>query len=255
MKSMRYLGWGVVCVFLVFVAGGVVSAGHGGSAHWGYEGEAGPEHWGDLSPEFAACKTGEEQSPVDITGAAKADLPAIGFDYHDASLAIINNGHAIQVNYGKGSSITIGDRKYELLQFHFHAPSENVVNGKPYDMEAHLVHKDAEGNLAVVAVFMKKGEKNGFIQTLWDNAPGEVGHEKLASGVTVNAGGLLPGDKSYYSFPGSLTTPPCTEGVSWSVLKTPVEISGEQLAAFNSFYKMNARPPQPLNMRAIKASN
>lgn len=254
MKSMRYAAWGVFCVFIIFIASGAVSAGHGGSAHWGYEGEAGPGHWGDLSPEFAACKAGKEQSPVDITGTVKAELPAIGFDYHDAPLAIVNNGHAIQVNYDKGSSLTIGGKKYELLQFHFHAPSENVVNGKPYDMEAHLVHKDADGNLAVVAVFIKKGQRNDFIQTLWDKVPGEVGHEKQAAGVAVNAGSLLPGDKSYYSFPGSLTTPPCTEGVSWSVLRTPVEISAEQLAAFHSFYKMNARPAQPLNGRVIKTS-
>ncbi len=229
-------------------------AGHvTGPVHWTYEGQTGPEHWGDLSPEFAACKEGKRQSPVDITGVVTADLEDISFDYKASPLKIINNGHTIQVNYAKGSSITIGGKKYDLLQFHFHSPSEHTVNGKHYDMVAHLVHKSNDGQLAVVAVFMKKAGQNDFIRTLWSNLPSEEGHEKTVSSVKINVKDLLPANKSYYSYHGSLTTPPCSETVSWYILKTPVEVSGSQVSTFTSLFKKDIRPVQALNGRVIKA--
>jgi carbonic anhydrase len=238
---------------LVLTVGLFAGVSYGGHAvHWGYEGEGGPEHWAELSPEYEACGQGAMQSPIDIRDARSADLPDISFLYEASPLRIIDNGHAIQVNYAEGSSITIDGKKYRLLQFHFHAPSENSVMGERYAMEAHLVHKSDDGQLAVVAVFMKKGGENAFIQTLWDNIPDGKGRENEVSGTSINAAELLPADRTYYRFTGSLTTPPCSEGVLWNVLKTPIELSEEQLAAFTARYSMNARPVQPLNGRVVE---
>jgi len=224
---------------------------HGGAPHWGYEGETGPNNWGHLAPEFDACIHGKSQSPIDISAPAKTRSGGIDFKYNHTPLKIINNGHTIQVNYERGSSVTIDGKQYHLLQFHFHTPSENTVDGNPHAMEAHLVHRSDDGQLAVVGVFIKKGKHNPFVQTLWDNLPSSVGEEKSA-GVKINAIEFLPADKTYHHFSGSLTTPPCSEGVNWNVMKTPVEVSDEQVAKFSSFFKMNARPVQPLNGRVIE---
>jgi carbonic anhydrase len=225
-----------------------------GGHHWGYEGEGGPAAWASLDPEFSACKLGHLQSPIDIHGAKVADLPAIHFEYRPSPLKIIDNGHTIQVNYAPGSSITVQGKQYELVQFHFHRPSEERINGRPSDMVAHLVHKDQDGNLAVVAVLLKIGGANKLIQTLWDALPRKKDEEEAKS-VEVNAAGLLPANKSaYYTFTGSLTTPPCSEGVTWFVLKSPMFISEQQVLRFALLYSMNARPTQPLNGREIRAT-
>ena len=226
----------------------------GHSTHWSYDGAKGPEHWGDLKSEYAACKEGTSQSPIDITNAVDADLKAIELNYSDSTLKVINNGHAIQVNYEKGSYAVIGGKKYALLQFHFHGPSENTINGEAYPLEAHLVHQAEDGQLAVIGVMFKEGKKNSLIQKIWDNIPNKTGHEIQFIGLNVNAGDLLPSDKTYYHFSGSLTTPPCSEGVSWNVMTDPIELSSQQIARFASFYKMNARPVQPLNGRVIRVS-
>ncbi len=244
----------LVCLFLaeerVSTAG---SGGHGHSAHWGYEGEGGPEHWGDLKPEFALCKEGVNQSPVDIRGAVKGELPPITVSYGATPLKVTNNGHAVQVNYEKGSFAVIGGKRYELLQFHFHSPSENRVDGRAYPLEAHLVHKGDDGGLAVIGVFLVEGERNGFIEAIWGNIPAEAGKTQIVDGVSVNVEAMLPAVRTYYRFPGSLTTPPCSEGVDWNVMATPIELSKEQISRFRSFYEMNARPVQPLNGRTIQA--
>jgi len=224
------------------------------ASHWGYEGHSGPTHWGELSPEFAACKDGTNQSPVDISGAQEAALPAIAFGYKPSPLRIVNNGHAIMVNYAPGSSITVDGHTYQLLQYHFHTPSENTVNGKPFALEAHFVHKDKDGKLAVVGLFLKEGEKNEVLQKIWDHLPKEEGKEIELNDVSLNAMDLLPKDMTYYRFDGSLTTPPCSEGVAWYVLKTPVTVSADQVKAFSDIYPMNARPTRPLNGRVIKVS-
>lgn len=245
-------------VFLVLIMGLLLyvsplsGATHQG-VHWGYEGEAGPTHWGDLSPEFRTCKEGKSQSPVDIRNTVKEKLPSIEFHYSNSILNIINNGHTIKVNYSKGSYIIINGKKYNLLQFHFHRPSENTVKGKHFDMEAHLVHRSDDGELAVVAVFMKEGKENAFIKRVWEHLPEKMGHEEKFNDVVVNVSDFLPESRAYYAFEGSLTTPPCTEGVKWFVLQTPVEVSANQIKRFESFYRMNARPTQPLNGRIIKA--
>jgi len=222
--------------------------------HWGYSGAEGPEHWGDLEPEYATCKTGRQQAPIDIRNAKKSDLPAIEFDYHPAPLHIINNGHSIQVNYPPGSFITIGDKRYQLTQFHFHRPSEETIEGKHFEMVLHLVHADAGGKLAVVSVLLNTGAGNAMIDTLWAHAPQHAGPEEKFDSIQVNPADLLPSARGYYSFPGSLTTPPCSEGVTFFVLKTPLSISKEQAAAFARLYEHNARPIQPLNDRVVLES-
>jgi carbonic anhydrase len=222
--------------------------------HWSYEGKEGPEHWGDLEPEYATCKTGQHQSPIDIRSAKKSDLPAVQFDYHAAPLRIINNGHTVQVNYAAGSFITVGDKRYELKQFHFHRPSEEAINGKHSEMVIHLVHQDASGNYAVVAVLLETGATNPAIETLWSHAPKTAGPEQTLGNVQINPAGLLPSTHGYYTYPGSLTTPPCSENVTWLVLKSPVTISKEQAAAFARLYEHNARPIQPIHDRVVLES-
>lgn len=236
---------------LIFVSPTFAGGGHG--AHWGYEGDAGPEHWGHLSHDFEACGKGRSQSPIDITGAQDANIDAIRFEYKPTQVDIINNGHTIQLNYEPGSSVTIRGKKYSLLQLHFHTPSEHKIDGSPYPMEAHLVHKSDDGELAVVGVMMEKGEKNRFIQVLWNNLPSGPGEKSKAS-IKVNAIDFLPADRSYYHYTGSLTTPPCSEGVNWNVLQAAVEVSDEQVEKFASFFPSNARPTQSTHGRGIQAS-
>ena len=227
-----------------------------GHPHWSYGGATGPAKWAGLEKEFSACGVGKTQSPIDIRDAAvkPGDLPAIGFDYKPSPLKIVDNGHTVQISYAPGSSITANGRRYELVQFHFHKPSEEKVNGKSYAMVAHLVHKDADSKLAVVAVLLASGAENPLIKTLWTNLPKEKEKEVEAGSVTINAADLLPKDRAYYTFAGSLTTPPCSEGVTWFVLKHPTSISGGEVSRFGKLYPMNARPTQPLNGREIRGS-
>jgi carbonic anhydrase len=221
--------------------------------HWSYGKHGGPTEWGELDQTFAPCKLGKVQSPIDIRGAKAVELPAIKFDYKPSPLKVIDNGHTIQVNYAPGSSIDVGGTRYELLQFHFHKPSEEKINGKSHAMVAHLVHKGADGKLAVIAVLLDKGGANPTIGEIWKNLPKEK-EKEISVKATVDAAALLPGSRGYYTFPGSLTTPPCSEGVRWFVLKTPVRITEGEITAFGKLYPMNARPTQPLNGRAIEAT-
>jgi carbonic anhydrase len=225
--------------------------------HWSYRGSTAPAKWSMLEPDYAACGIGKLQSPIDIrdADAERADLPAIDFDYKPSPLKIIDNGHTIQVDYAPGSSITVEGRRYELVQFHFHRPSEEKINGKGADMVAHLVHRDSDGHLAVVAVLLEAGRSSSLIETLWKNLPKEKGREREVPGVQVNAADLLPANKAaYYTFTGSLTTPPCSEGVTWLVLKARTSISKAEVARFAHLYPMNARPTQPVNGREIRVS-
>jgi carbonic anhydrase len=239
---------------IIAVPLGYVAAAQADEKHWTYSGHGGPAEWGALSPEFATCKLGRNQSPIDIRGAKAADLPTIKFDYKPSPLKVIDNGHTIQVNYAPGSSIEVGGMRYELVQFHFHKPSEEKIDGKSHAMVAHLVHKSPEGKLAVVAVLLDKGGANGLIDSIWKNLPTAKEKEVLVTNVTIDAANLLPGNKGYYTFQGSLTTPPCSEEVTWLVLKTPVKIGDGEIAAFGKIYPMNARPTQALNGRAVQAT-
>ena len=219
--------------------------------HWAYKGAEGPNEWGKLDSSYATCSLGRTQSPIDIKEAKKADLAPLKFDYKAVPLNIIDNGHTIQVNYAPGSTLTVGDKTYALKQFHFHHPSEEHVNGHGYDMVAHLVHADADGHLAVVAVLLKKGASNSFLETVWTNIPKEKDKAVDVSSVSLNVKDILPAEHSYFTFAGSLTTPPCSEGVTWYVLKSQSSLSAEQLAAFAKLYPLNARPIQASNGRQI----
>jgi carbonic anhydrase len=237
------------CALLV----GAPLAQHAG-AHWGYQGSNGPDHWGALDKTFSACQAGHAQSPVDIRSPKPADLPAIQFAYQPTPLHIVNNGHTIQVNYAPGSFITVGDKRYQLKQFHFHHPSEERIDGKGFAMVAHLVHASADGKLAVVAVLLDGGTANQAIAALWQHLPPHQGPEQKLDAVKFDVTELLPQDRAYYTFAGSLTTPPCTEGITWFVLKTPARISQDQADAFGRIYPHDARPLQPLNGREVMAS-
>jgi carbonic anhydrase len=226
---------------------------------WTYEGATGAGHWSALDPDYAACNAGKEQSPIDIRNAEKAELPAIRFEYNSGPLKyLINNGHTIRVNYHdapeSGNFLVAGDKRYQLTQFHFHRPSEEYINGKPYDMVIHLMHTASDGAAAGVAVLLKTGRANAVIQRLWEHMPTVAGKEEEIAGVEVNPAGLLPRDFAYYTYMGSITAPPCTEGVAWYVLKTPVDISAEQIKAFAKLYPHDIRPLQPLNGRVVKVS-
>ncbi|NRR30591.1 carbonic anhydrase family protein [Oxalobacteraceae bacterium] len=221
--------------------------------HWSYQGHAGASHWGDLQSDFATCKLGTEQSPIDIRGAVNADLPALGFQYVPSKAEVVNNGHTIQVNLAAGSTVKLASGDYQLLQWHVHTPSEEKVNGKAYPLVAHLVHKNADGKLAVVAVLFKQGKSNPVLAKVFAAMPAKA-DQKAELAEDFNPADLLPAKQGYYAFKGSLTTPPCSEGVQWQVLKQPVEMSAAQLKTFRKLYPMNARPVQPLNGRTLQQS-
>jgi carbonic anhydrase len=230
------------------------SAGHG--MHWSYSGETGPASWGSLKDEYSLCGTGERQSPIDISTVTITDLPKIQFHYQSSPLAISNNGHTIKVSYAPGSYITVGDKRYDLLQFHFHTPSEHSVGGKHYDMVAHLVHQSVDGQLAVVGVMFDAGStQNATIAKLWGHMPEKTGETNSEPEVKINAADLLPRDLTYFNYSGSLTTPPCSQDVNWMVLATPVTASTAQVERFSDIFPLSTRPVQPLNDRVVNASN
>jgi carbonic anhydrase len=221
-----------------------------GAVHWGYEGKGAPENWGSLTPEFRMCKDGVNQSPINLTGFVEADLPKLEYKYDTNSTEVLNNGHAVQVNVAPGSKITIDGIDFELKQFHFHTPSENNINGKSFPLEAHFVHASKDGKLAVVALMFKEGKENPVLAKAWDKMPMKVGDKNPVEINDIDK--LLPENRDYYRFNGSLTTPPCTEGVRWIVIKEPVEVSKEQVEKFAKVMgHPNNRPVQPLNARII----
>jgi len=216
--------------------------------HWTYEGEEGPAHWGELDASYATCGTGQEQSPIDIAAPQTQDLTNISFHYQPSKLNILNNGHTAQVNYDAGSYIELDGVRYDVLQFHYHSPSEHTVNGEAFPAEVHIVHKNADGNLAVVGILLREGAENSAYGPFIDNLPASESEAKDA-GVTVDAAGLLPTEQTTYRYDGSLTTPPCSEGVKWLLMTTPVELSSEQLDKLDAMFEANNRPVQPLEGR------
>ncbi len=223
--------------------------------HWSYEGEkTGPRMWAKLAPEFAKCGSGERQSPIDIRDGMKVDLDPVVFEYRPGSFKVVDNGHAIQANVGGWNSMRVMGRRFKLVQFHFHRPSEEVVDGKQFEMVVHLVHKDSEGRLAVVAVLVDAGARQPAIQAVLNNLPLEKGEEVTAA-TPLDMNLMLPEKKTYFTYMGSLTTPPCTEDVLWIVMKQPLQASAEQLEIFSRLYPMNARPVQSAGNRMIKESN
>ena len=224
------------------------------SEHWSYEGENGPANWGKINTDWAKCGGGNRQSPIDIRDGMKVDLEPIAFDYKPSSFNVVDNGHTIQVSLSGGNYITVQNRSYELIQFHFHRPSEERINGRGFEMVVHLVHKDAEGKLAVVAVMLERGKAQNVIQTVWNNLPLEK-LDVVTPSVVLDPNDILPAHREYFTYMGSLTTPPCSEGVLWLVIKEPMQASPAQMALFSRLYPLNARPVQASSGRVIKESN
>jgi len=224
------------------------------AAHWSYDGEGGPQAWHQLKPEFDKCGSGTRQSPIDIRDGIRVDMDPVQFSYRTSAFRVIDNGHTVQVNVAAGNFIEVMGRRFELQQFHFHRPSEERIDGRQFDMVAHLVHKDLEGRLAVVAVLLERGGAHALVQAVWNNLPLEKG-EELPARASIDLGHLLPKDPRYFTYMGSLTTPPCSEGVLWMVMQQPVTVSAEQIDVFARLYPMNARPLQQASGRLIKQSN
>jgi len=232
-----------------------------GDPVWHYEGAEGPAAWGTLSPKFAACGEGTSQSPVDIAdtvaGTEALELRTnlmpgqLRIAHHEHVADGINNGHTIQINYEGGDELTIGNDTYALVQYHFHNQSEHTVKGRHYPMEMHLVHKAASGKLAVVGVFIEEGAHNAAFDPIWNNLPKQKGVETHYPSVNVDVDKLLPASRASYRYDGSLTTPPCSEGVRWIVMTTPIQLSADQIKAFTAIIHDNNRPTQPLNGRPV----
>jgi carbonic anhydrase len=225
------------------------------ATHWGYTGHEGPANWGDLSPKFEMCKLGKSQSPINISSdvmVETSNLADIKFDYHTGATSVVNNGHTIQVNVASGSTIEIDGIIFELKQFHFHTPSENQIEGKNFPLEAHFVHASKDGKLAVVALMFEDGAENEVIKKIWHRASKKANISKSCALSSELINSLLPKDKAYYRFSGSLTTPPCSEGVRWFVLKNYSHISAAQTKEFlHTMHHENNRPVQPLNARKV----
>ena len=224
--------------------------------HWDYLGKYGPINWGKLDPAWKACSAGKEQSPVNIAGAKlNKALQPIEFHYMAGPVTLENNGHTIVVHVQKGSYIVAEGVRYELQQFHFHHPAEEAVKGKLSDMVVHLVHQSADGKTAVIAVRLieDRGAPNALLSTLWAAMPKAAGQTAKIDDM-VNAGGFLPPDRGYWTYTGSLTVPPCTEGVRWYILQQQMPLSREQLRAYATLFPVSSRPLQDLHGRKIEAS-
>ncbi|MDH0346015.1 carbonic anhydrase [Aeromonas dhakensis] len=218
--------------------------------HWEYSGEAGPAKWASLTPEYGQC-AGSNQSPVNLSGLVKAELAPLQFHYLAGGRSVTNNGHTVQVDYAPGSSLELDGMHFTLKQFHFHAPSENLIEGHSYPLEGHLVHANDQGELAVVAVMFEPGSANSALGRAWTSLPAKAGEQHQLK-EAVSAEQLLPAKRDYYRFSGSLTTPPCSEGVRWLVMKQPVQISQAQIDAFKAvMHHPNNRPVQPLHGRLV----
>lgn len=244
---MKYILFVFTVLVVVCFPSLLNAGGHG--PHWSYSGDTGPGHWGDLDPSYASCKEGKAQSPINLKWSKVKDKSEIKLSYHDSSIKMLDNGHTIQTNFEPGNKAWIHGQEYELLQMHFHTGSEHQFSGKGFPLELHFVHKDPHGKLAVIGVMFKEGEENPLINDLWKNIPHEKNEEVAVSGTKLNPEKLIPEVQTHYHYQGSLTTPPCSEGVSWNVLNTPLEVSKSQIDAFKKLYSKNNRPVQALNGR------
>ena len=237
-----------VLVLVLFLLGAFTACA---SSHWSYAGESGPENWASLDAKNSACSEGQRQSPIDIQAPFKNVKADLKLSYGPSQAEVVNNGHTIQVNLSGENTLQSGGKTYRLLQFHFHSPSEEAVNGKRYAMVAHLVHASDAGELAVIGVLIQTGRASAALAPVFDSLPAKAG-EKRALAASFNPKQLLPASLTHWNFDGSLTTPPCSEGVNWFVLKTPTSVSTEQLAAFDALYANSARPLQARNDREIR---
>jgi carbonic anhydrase len=213
-----------------------------------------PEHWGKLKPEFATCASGQRQSPIHIedSDTLKGPAEAIDFRYAPSKGTVTNTGTTVEVKVYGENSLTVRGSTYQLLQFHFRHPSEERINGQGYPMSVQFLHRNELGQLAILVVLLEPGEANPLIQKVWTHMPLDVNDSVRLPPDLIHVGEILPRDQRYYQYMGSLTTPPCTEGVLWLILKQPVSISREQLRLFGQLYTNNARPVQPLNGRPVR---
>ncbi|MFC5603929.1 carbonic anhydrase [Sporosarcina koreensis] len=224
-------------------------------SEWSYDEETGPDHWGDLDPTYSACTDGNEQSPINIETSevnTNEKLENIEIHYEPTEFSIVNNGYTVQANPATENNIIVLDGKeYKLAQFHFHTPSEHQFDGKQLDMELHLVHQDANGELAVLGLMIKEGKENESLAPIWGVLPNQKTESDIAVEDTVDLQSLLPSDQTTFNYNGSLTTPPCTEEVKWIVFEEPIEMSKEQIQAYQQIFHDNDRPVQPLNDREV----
>lgn len=225
--------------------------GDGGKAIWGYEGPGGPRNWGELSAEYALCKTGRAQSPIDLAEANAAAAITISTAYRPAALTVLNNGHTVQFDIANGSALTSGGKVFALVQVHFHTPSEHAIGGRTFPLEAHFVHLSAAGQLAVIGVMIVEGEANPALAALLRHLPLQESAPQTYPGTMIDPNALMPADRGLYRYMGSLTTPPCSEGVNWHVMATPVSASKAQIEALGKAMRSNARPVQTANDRLI----
>lgn len=219
-------------------------------AAWSYEGGTGPQKWGALKSDYKACAAGVQQSPIDLSGHVASLSRDLSLHWKPTNFSVVNNGHTIQANAQPGSYLTLAGKKYDLLQFHFHSSSEHTVSGRPYSMEAHFVHKSADGALAVVGVFMTPGSMHKELSKVWKGLPQTSG-QTVSIAQPVDIAQLLPSNQALYRYEGSLTTPPCSEIVSWIVFRDPMQVAGSQIASFAKLYPANARPVQALHRRFV----
>lgn len=241
----------IIAIAIVFITALIFSENEPKPyAHWEYEGDLGQKNWSKLDERFQMCTDGLNQAPINIIDPIDATLSPLIFEGIAKANTFINNGHTVQVNFQSGNYIIINDTKYHLKQIHFHTPSENQINGKIFPLEAHLVHADIDNNLAVIGVLFQEGNESSVLNKLLRNLP-EKEHDIQDVKSEVLGYEILPDSKEYYQFNGSLTTPPCTEGVKWIVLKNPIQISKSQLSDFQSVMPRNARNVQKLNARII----
>jgi len=229
------------------------SASASGAAHWGYHGEGGPAHWGDLDHAFQACKAGAMQSPIDLSSANTQAVVGVSVDYKPVALNVLHNGHTVQFNVDNGSTAMVGGKPFKLLQVHFHTPSEHVDKGTPYPLEAHFVHKSDDGKLAVIGVFFVPGAENKALTPLFAHLPTKEAAAQSFADAMIDPAAVLPADRKMVRYMGSLTTPPCSEGVNWMVMKAPVTASKAQIEALHQAMGDNARPAQAPGNRLIVA--
>lgn len=220
--------------------------------NWSYEGTSDPGHWSELQPDYSLCATGQAQSPINLRSQSR-DHETLKVDYQSSPLDEVNNGRTVTVNYTGGNTLTLNNQTYELVQFHFHAPSEHLINDQTSAMELHLVHQNAAQELAVLGVMIQPGAANPLLTEIWENIPAVETENAPNLAIDVNA--LLPRDRSFYHYQGSLTTPPCSESVNWAILKQPIQASRQQINTFKSQFHANARPVQALNDRTIQFSD
>ena len=254
-------GWGTVAMAQTVLPDATPVHAHETTQHdgheWGYTGPEGAEHWAELAKENALCGNGQQNSPIDLKDAIDATLGKLQLDYGAVPLVVRNTGHSIQLDLHAGGTMRVGGKQYDALQLHFHHPSEHLLNGRRFPMETHIVHQGPDGTLGVLAIFFETGKANPAFQRVLDAMPSDKNQTRQVADAVVRASDFLPpaNQRSFYRYEGSLTTPPCSETVDWVVLSQPVQVSREQINAFERVYPFNARPLQPLDRRFLLKSH